>query len=130
MNAKLAVFYVVIGLALFGLVYTLITDPGIIMNNIIRFAGFAAIIALIYFIYRRWTGRKPNRREQLAFKKAVRQSKKRYGNPVTASKVKKAGKQSSKKTVSIKKSTSQRSDAPKLTVIEGKKGKKKKRMSL
>ncbi|TDL34611.1 hypothetical protein E2R51_02515 [Jeotgalibacillus sp. S-D1] len=127
MNAKLTVFYIVIGLAVVGLFYMLMNDPG---SFFIRILTYAAIIGVIYVLYRLWASRKPNRRDQQAFKKAVRQSKKRYGNPVSASKVKKAGKQPAKKTVSIKKSSAQRSDAPKLTVIEGKKGKKKKRMSL
>lgn len=127
MNAKMTVFYIVIGFAILGLTYTLITDPGSLLRRILTYAVIAGVI---YLIYRIWASRKPNRKDQQAFKRAAKQSKKRYGNPVSASKMKKAGKQPVKKATPIKKTSTSRIDAPKLTVIEGKKGKKKKRMSL
>ncbi|PPA71386.1 SA1362 family protein [Jeotgalibacillus proteolyticus] len=128
MNAKMAVFYSVVGFAVFGLIYILVTDPASLIRRVLT---FAAIIGVIYLLYRLWASRKPGRRDQQAFKRAAKQSKKRYGNPVSASKIKKTGKQPAKKAVPLKKkSSAARIDGPKLTVIEGKKGKKKKRMSL
>ncbi|MDG5470778.1 SA1362 family protein [Jeotgalibacillus sp. ET6] len=128
MNARMAVFYSVIALAIFGLAYTLITDPASLFARILT---YAVIIGVIYLLYRLWTARKPGRGDQQAFKKAARQSKKRYGNPVSASKLKSTGKHpSSKKAIPLKKSSVSRLDGPKLTVIEGKKGKKKKKISL
>ncbi|KIL45962.1 SA1362 family protein [Jeotgalibacillus campisalis] len=127
MNVRMAVFYSVIALASFGLIYTLVTDPASLLR---RIAIYAAIIGVIYLLYRLWSSRKPGRQDQQAFKKAVRQSKKRYGNPVSASKLKSPGKQPSKKAIPLKRSSVSRIDGPKLTVIEGKKGKKKKKISL
>jgi len=126
-NVKLTAFYVVIVLAVVGLAYTLLTDPSSLVRRVLTYAVIAGVI---YLIYRLWASRKPNRQDQQAFKKAAKQSKKRYGNPVSASKIKKTGKQPVKKAVPIKKVSAHRMDGPKLTVIEGKKGKKKKRMSL
>ena len=127
MNVKMTVFYVVIGLAVLGLSYTLFTDPGSLLRTVLTYAVIAGVI---YLIYRIWASRKPNRQDQQAFKRAAKHSKKRYGNPVSASKMKKTGKPPARKATPIKKTSTSRIDAPKLTVIEGKKGKKKKRMSL
>ncbi|MEW9500395.1 SA1362 family protein [Jeotgalibacillus marinus] len=124
---KMTVFYIVVVLAFFGLTHALFTDPSSLIRKIFTYALFAGVI---YAIYRLWASRKPNHSEQQAFKKAAKYSKKRYGNPVSASKVKKTAKQSGKKPLPLKKPLTVRGDAPKLTVIEGKKGKKKKRMSL
>ncbi|KIL44373.1 SA1362 family protein [Jeotgalibacillus soli] len=126
MKIRTTIFFVVMVLAAFGLSFMLITEPGNVFRTLLT---YAAIAGLIYFIYRMWIRRKPNRREQQAFKKAVKHSKKRYGNPVSASKMK-ANKAKPKAPIPFKKTSINRIDAPKLTVIEGKKGKKKKKISL
>lgn len=131
MNVKSIVFYAVIGLGAFGLISMILFEPGSLLRMILIYALIAAII---FGIYRFVMSRRGNSQENSAYKKAVRQSKKKYqpAKPSKSSKVRKIQpaqrKQAQRKPA--KKAGAARLNGPKLTVIEGKKGKKKKRMTL
>lgn len=118
------VIYGVIALGILGLLSKLFTNPLGLLKNIV----FIALIAgIVYLVYTRLIQGKTDRKEQLAFRKAVRQSKKR--NKDRTSRAKKnnvASMTSTKFTHKIK--SHKKSDAQ-LTVIEGKKNKKKNRAS-
>ncbi|AJD91430.1 hypothetical protein JMA_21130 [Jeotgalibacillus malaysiensis] len=128
MNVKSIVFYAVIGLGAFGLISMILFEPGSLLRMILI---YALIAAAIFGIYRFIMSRRGNSQENSAYKKAVRQSKKKY-QPAKSSKVRKIQptqrKQAQRKPA--KKAGAARLNGPKLTVIEGKKGKKKKRMTL
>jgi predicted lipid-binding transport protein (Tim44 family) len=112
-------------LALIGLVGLFTANPtGFIQKiAVIALIGFA-----IYFIVRKFSNSNPQKREQKAFLKAAKKSKKRLHQKSGDS----SGKTSSLGTLpSIKKSNQIKKKSPAhLTVIEGKKGKKKNRASL
>ena len=115
--------YGVIALAVLGLFSKLFTNPlGLLMN----IAIIAAVAGLIYFVYTRLTQGKTDRREQRAFRKAVRHSKKRSKERV--SKRNNVTSMTSAKSHNHKIKPRKKSDAH-LTVIEGKKNKKKNRAS-
>ena len=84
----------------------------------------AAIAGIIYLVYTRLTQGKTDRKEQRAFRKAVRQSKKR--NKDRSTKRNNVTNMASAKSSKIK--VRKKSDVQ-LTVIEGKKNKKKNRAS-
>ncbi|MBM7577564.1 SA1362 family protein [Jeotgalibacillus terrae] len=127
MNVKKFVFYAVIGLGAFGLISMIVLEPGSLLRMIVTYALIAAVI---YGIVRFVMSRRGNSRENSAYKKAVRQSKKKYqpAKP-SASKVKRI-QPAAQQRKPAKKASAARLNGPKLTVIEGKKGKKKKRMTL
>lgn len=120
-------FYFVVGLialAIVGIISSLIANPMAFIQSIIVFLiiGFGII-----FLIRRFNGANPGKREQNAFKKAAKRSKKRFQQ-------KDNRKQPSLKSTNGNVSTFRKvKNKPKstahLTVIEGKKGKKKKRAS-
>ncbi len=113
--------YAVIALAVLGLFSKLFTNPlGLLLNIVI----IAAIAGLVYFVYTRLTQGKTDRREQLAFRKAVRHSKKRSKD--RDSKRNNVTSMASAKSHKIK---PRRKSDVQLTVIEGKKSKKKNRAS-
>lgn len=86
-----------------------------------------AVCAIIWFIYRHFSTSSPQKKEQKAFLKAAKQSKKRLQTRDRSS----SGQQQSTKTASIKANKHKRSKSTAhLTVIEGKKSKKKNRASL
>lgn len=114
------IIFCLIALAVLGLASQLFQNPGGLLRNVLVIALAAGIV---YFIYKRLTKDKPARKEQRAFIKAARQSKKRQktktkqrDNVASFSLAK-----SSKKVKSRRKSDAH------LTVIEGKKNKKKNR---
>ncbi|MET3699202.1 hypothetical protein SAMN05877753_102160 [Bacillus oleivorans] len=123
---KYWLFYIVIALAILGLGNYLWTDPAAFIKNLIFIGVFAAIII---FLFTRFRGTAVhNRKEHKAFVKAAKYSKKRLkmraeqkNNPINRS----ISKPSIKKAIHSKKRS-----APHLTVIEGKKGKKKDKASL
>ncbi|TFD92260.1 SA1362 family protein [Jeotgalibacillus sp. R-1-5s-1] len=128
MSGRMIFASVVIILGVIGLISTLVTNPESILRMVLT---YAAIALVIYVIYRIWMSRRTDRREQQAFKKAAKQSKKRYQTPAPPTRMKTAAKKTqARKTTPAKRASAARIGAPKLTVIEGKKGKKKKRMSL
>lgn len=117
----LYLIYGVIALGLLGLLNKLFTNPlGLLLNIVI----IAAIAGIIYLVYTRVTQGKTDRKEQRAFRKAVRQSKKR--NKDRNTKRNNVTSMASAKSHKIK--VRKKSDVQ-LTVIEGKKNKKKNRAS-
>lgn len=113
------IIWFVISLAVVGILYQLVTSPRQLFTTIL--IG-AAVVAVFYFIFRRTSSGVNGK-----YRKAVKQSQKRYG---TNQKPAKAASPlfSSKKTA---KSSAQRKKTREhhLTVIEGKKNKKKNRAS-
>ena len=121
---SLAVISFVILFASIGLISRLITDPIGFVKNI---AVLLVVGVIIWFIAQRLYKNSPQKKEQKAFIKAAKKSKKRLHH-----KEKSSNKQASlKSTSSLKAKKYKRSTAAAhLTVIEGKKGKKKNRASL
>ncbi|MFC0297360.1 SA1362 family protein [Geobacillus jurassicus] len=98
-----------------GIVYTLFAHPTVLFRQLLFVALFLAAIYLFYrFVYQRRTDQ-----ERLSYLKAVRQSKKLH--PRSGRKQAKPAK--------LKRPLKKRTAIPHLTVIEGKKGKKKNRAS-
>ncbi|XQY90575.1 SA1362 family protein [Metabacillus sp. HB246100] len=108
-------------LAILGFVTTVVSNPLWLLKQIVIYGAIAGIIFLIfrYFIKKRMG------REYSAYSKAAKQSKRRFDVRKTRSSTVKNINQAKKaKANAIKKKKSQPSH---LTVIEGKKGKKKNR---
>jgi hypothetical protein len=120
---------IIIALGAIGLVYTLFTQPSKIFIQLGMLVLFGGVIFLVYkLVIRRRTGSK----EYSAYLRAVKQSKRRFNEPNNQkAQISRIG--DSKKGTLTKKKTISRTAAPKrkknshLTVIEGKKGKKKNR---
>lgn len=113
------IFGTLIALSVFGLFVLLLTNPMSIVRYLIITAIIVGIFVLIFtrFIMpRATTGSGIPRSEHRAFLKAARQSQKRYRKDMKQSRFKKNG--------VIRKRRLSRSH---LTVIDGKKGKKKNR---
>jgi len=119
---------ILIALGLFGLVYTLFTQPSRLFVQLGMIALFVGVIFLIYkFVMKRRMGGS----EYTAYIRAAKQSKRRFNEPKqqkpTIAKVidSKKGSSTTKKTFGS--STNKKKKSSHLTVIEGKKGKKKNR---
>ncbi|WP_400242329.1 SA1362 family protein [Niallia sp. JL1B1071] len=111
-------------LAFIGLTTSLIKNPAGFFLNI---AVIVAVGAIIWFIFRHFSTSSPQKREQRAFLKAAKKSKKRLQ---TREKLP-AGQQHSTNSSSLKANKHKRSKSTAhLTVIDGKKSKKKNRASL
>jgi thiosulfate reductase cytochrome b subunit len=112
------IFYLILSIAILGFAYQLIVQP---MELIKEFIIWAIVLGVIYFIYRIATRNRMNS-EYSAFLKAAKKSKRRYKNRAASNPLKK-GKQYGKtsKSAILKK----KRDHSHLTVIEGKKNKKK-----
>ncbi|HEO8418689.1 SA1362 family protein [Niallia sp. FSL W8-0635] len=114
----------IIFLAFIGLTTSLIKNPAGFLLNI---AVILAVGAIIWFIFRHFSTSSPQKREQKAFLKAAKKSKKRLQTREKSP----AGQQHSTKSSSLKANKHKRSkSSAHLTVIEGKKSKKKNRASL
>ncbi|MEH7074010.1 SA1362 family protein [Neobacillus drentensis] len=112
-------------LALLGLVSTFTANPA---GFIQRIAVIALIALVVYFLVRKFSGSSPQKKEQRAFLKAAKKSKKRLQQKSGESTVKTSTLGSLS---SLKKSNKTKKKSPAhLTVIDGKKGKKKNRASL
>jgi len=112
-------FLGLIVLAIFGFAVKLFTDP---VSILVTIATIALIGAAIYFLVTRMSGSSAGREQKRAFQKAARRSKKRFqGKDANAS-----AKRSKIKSLA---SARKKKDAPHLTVIDGKKSKKKNRAS-
>ncbi|GAA0345968.1 hypothetical protein GCM10008967_40490 [Bacillus carboniphilus] len=118
-------FYSLIALAILGVMSFLLTDPSQLFRSLLITVLMAALFIFIVTRFR-GTGTR-NRKEHQAFMKAAKQSKKR---------MKMREEQSNQKNRSLSKSsfkkaihTKKKSAASHLTVIEGKKGKKKDKAS-
>ncbi|GHH96958.1 hypothetical protein AM1BK_05010 [Neobacillus kokaensis] len=111
-------------LALIGIVGSITANPAGFIQKIAIMAliGFA-----IFFVVRKFSNSSPQKKDQRAFLKAAKQSKKRLQN--------KSGEPNLKSSslgpiATLKKNKSKRKPPAHLTVIDGKKGKKKNRASL
>ncbi|WP_174734158.1 SA1362 family protein [Mesobacillus harenae] len=114
-----ASFYVVTGLlilAAVGIVTSLIKDPSGFLKLI---AGVILVGAVVYFLVNRFTKAGPKKHEQRAFMKAAKKSKKRFQHKEPSTRGTAMG-----SLTSIRK---KKKNPSHLTVIEGKKGKKKNR---
>ncbi|MGE8204488.1 SA1362 family protein [Heyndrickxia sp. NPDC080065] len=107
-------FGLVFLLAIIGFGSLLFQQPGALFKQLI--IG-AFIICVVYMIYRIWLGKRSGAQDKRAFLKAARKSKKRIKNRQTSA---------TTHTQALKKPIRKKSTAN-LTVIEGKKGKKKNR---
>ncbi|MET3195848.1 SA1362 family protein [Gottfriedia sp. OAE603] len=130
MNQKVytSIFYGMIALALFGLIAELINDPAKLLQRIL-FIGL--ILLVLYFIYRVFTSSNSQRSQQDSYRKAAKQTVKKYNTQKNSS-VKKSfnkSKPTSRKSTSSPLLRKRNKDSSHLTVIEGEKGKKKDRAS-
>jgi hypothetical protein len=116
------IFYALVSLAAFYLVIQLITNPGGLFTNLLLIVGGATVFYLIfrYFIQGKIGGKTDAR-----YSKAVKQSKKRYSSAATAKP--NVSPINSRDRAGSKPSAQKRKTPSHLTVIEGKKGKKKNR---
>jgi predicted lipid-binding transport protein (Tim44 family) len=118
--------FVVVGLiilALLGIFTKFTSNPAEFIQNIII---FALIGLVIFFVVRKFSNSSPQKREQRAFLKAAKRSKKRLQH--------KGGETSAKTSAlgtlsTLKKNKTKKKPPAHLTVIDGKKGKKKNRAS-
>lgn len=121
MNNRTSLFLVtgLIILAIIGFVSGILYNPA----GVLQMIAMAAIIgAIIYFLVRRFSGSSPGKQQHRAFQKAAKRSKKRF----QAKEANASGKKSKIKSLA---SARKKKDASHLTVIDGKKGKKKNRAS-
>ncbi|WP_394232924.1 SA1362 family protein [Niallia oryzisoli] len=118
-------FSIVVGLiilAVIGVASKLFTNPAGFFQGI---AVMLVIGAVIFFLIRRFYKPSPAKREQRAFVKAAKRSVKRLNQKEPSQPKKKQNNLTSIKKLRARKNQSN----PQLTVIEGKKGKKKNRAS-
>ncbi|MCQ6273733.1 hypothetical protein JMM81_01915 [Bacillus sp. V3B] len=125
---KNRILYYIIGgimiLAVIGLFSQLFSNPAGFFQGIAVMLVFSAVI---FFLVRRFTQPSPAKREQRAFVKAAKRSLKRHNQKESNQPIRK-NKQNN--LTSIKKLRANKNQSnPQLTVIEGKKGKKKNRAS-
>lgn len=112
-NKISALIYLIVGLALIGLVSSLIKNPGKLFISILIAVGVAYILFMIFT--RLLSNRSPEANDEMKkYRRAAKQSNKRYSQ--TSSNVQK---KAVRKSVSTR--TRRRRHAPHLTVIEGKK---------
>ena len=115
--------YIVSGLivlAIFGFAFQLFTDP---LSILTMLATIALVGALIYFLVTRLTSSSSGLQQQRAFQKAAKRSKKRFQTKDTNVSSKRS------KIRSLASARNKKKDASHLTVIDGKKGRKKNRAS-
>ena len=121
---RISTFFVVclIALAALGMVSLLVSNPS---GLLLKFAIMIVTGAVIFFLVKRFYLPSPEKREQRAFVRAAKRSLKRKQQ-------KESGKQTRKSNVSNITSIRARKKQTNnhLTVIEGKKGKRKNRVSL
>lgn len=122
MNNRISNYIVagIIILSIIGVVSGILYNPVGILKSI---ALFAVIGAVIYFLVRSFSGANSGKLQQRAFQKAAKRSKKRFQS-------KDASASSKRSTIrSLASARKTKKDTSHLTVIEGKKGKKKNRAS-
>lgn len=122
MNNRTSMYIVtgLIVLSIFGIVSRLISDPVGVIKTL---AVVALVGAVIYFLVSRFSGTSSGKQQQRAFLKAAKRSKKRFQAKETSSSSKRS------KIRSLASARNKKKDASHLTVIDGKKGKKKNRAS-
>ncbi|PLR99909.1 hypothetical protein CVD19_02325 [Bacillus sp. T33-2] len=107
-------------LSAIGIVSRLINNPVGFLQTI---AGMVLIVGVIFLLVRRFSSAHPGKQEQRAFLKAAKKSKKRFHH-------KEPSVPPRRSTIgSLATARKKKKDASHLTVIEGKKGKKKNRAS-
>jgi len=112
-------------LALLGVIGTFTANPAGFIQSI---AVMALVVLVVYFLVRKFTSSSPQKKEQRAFLKAAKKSKKRLQQKSGEGTVKTS---SLGTLASLKKNNKLKKKSPAhLTVIDGKKGKKKNRASL
>ncbi|MBE3570913.1 MAG: hypothetical protein IMW92_12615 [Bacillales bacterium] len=111
MKIRTFVFFLITGLAAIGLLSMLVSSPHVLGKRIL----FLIVVASLLYIVYRIGIRKPVQKDHQAFLRAAKKSKKRIRK-----------RQSSRLSTHKRKPIRRRNDVH-LTVIEGKKGKKKKR---
>jgi hypothetical protein len=129
------IVYGVIGLAVIGLVSKVIFNPASFFKGIAIIVGIGAVVfLLVKLLYKP----SPAKREQRAFVKAAKKSAKRKQQKdfspqgrmkIKASKASNPKKNSNLTSLKKARALKKKSAQPQLTVIEGKKGKKKNRAS-
>ncbi|WP_052712112.1 SA1362 family protein [Domibacillus indicus] len=125
MNVRTVVVSVIAALAAIGLVSMMITSPGQLVQQIVFAVITVAVVMFLLRLFMRNRGGGVNRREDRAYSKAVKQSKKRQ----TAKSNTKKPSHSVSFTAKPKKKSARRKKATHLTVIEGNKGKRGSRAS-
>ncbi|UII54817.1 hypothetical protein LS684_14275 [Cytobacillus spongiae] len=127
MKQRTSFYFVMILIALgaLGVISRLINNPGAFIQSIVV---IVIVGAVFYFIYRKMTQSSPQKQEQRAFVKAAKRSKKRFQKSESGSN--RSLKKSNLGSLTKLKSESKKKSSSHLTVIEGKKGKKKNRASL
>jgi predicted lipid-binding transport protein (Tim44 family) len=115
---------ILIVLGIIGLIGAFTNDPIGFLKSI---AVFAMVGLAIFFVFRLIVRANPRKKEQQAFIKAAKKSKKRLQSK---SGEKQAKNSSLGSLASLKKSKIKKKSPVHLTVIDGKKGKKKNRASL
>ncbi|MEH7458567.1 hypothetical protein CON65_04545 [Bacillus pseudomycoides] len=124
-----AIFVLIIGLAIFGLVSSAITDPKGMLQNI---GIMLLVVGIFYLLYKMFTNSSGSANSQNSYKRAAKQSNRKYGKqnvaPLSNSFLKRnasddKGKKGNPTSLKRKRKQSH------LTVIEGKKNKKKDRAS-
>ncbi|KOP83411.1 hypothetical protein LIS82_19115 [Cytobacillus solani] len=126
MKNRISVFVVLglILLAVVGMTANLFSNP---TGFLLRIAVILLVGAVIYYIFQRFYKASPRKREQQAFIRAAKKSKKRFQtNHLGKGHTRKTN--SGNSLTSLKKS--KKKSSTHLTVIQGKKGKKKDRASL
>jgi mannitol-specific phosphotransferase system IIBC component len=121
---RISTYFVVclIALAAIGIFSLLFSNPS---GLILKFAIMFAIGTVIFFLVRHFYQLSPEKREQRAFVKAAKKSLKRKQQKESGKQTRKANYSNITSIRSKKKQTNNH-----LTVIEGKKGKRKNRVSL
>ncbi|EEL49320.1 MULTISPECIES: SA1362 family protein [Bacillus cereus group] len=124
-----ALVMLIIGLAIFGLVSSAITDPYGMVKNI---AIMLLVVGVFYLLYKMFTSSSGSANSQNSYKRAAKQSNRKYGKqnvaPLSNSLLKRnaSDDKGKKGNTSVLKKKRKQSH---LTVIEGKKNKKKDRAS-
>jgi hypothetical protein len=111
---KYSLIGVIFLLAIIGFGTSLFTHPASLLKQLL--IG-VIVVAAFFFIYRMWIGNKSTGKEQKHFLKAARRSKRRLKKRHAAGKAK----------AQIRKKPTRKKSEVQLTVIDGKKGKKKNR---
>ncbi|MFD3447772.1 SA1362 family protein [Microbacteriaceae bacterium 4G12] len=130
MNSRffsLAFFVLVIGLVGFYLVTTTLSNPTGVLQNILI---IIVIVAAFYLLYKLFTSSGSSKNPRASYNRAVKQSKKKYAKPKNVTSLNNRLKKASTDTKTKKGSSLlKKRKQTHLTVIEGKKGKKKNRAS-
>ncbi|ENQ3081009.1 hypothetical protein ACEOWG_004342 [Bacillus cereus] len=125
-----ALFVVIVGLAIFNLVSFTIEDPMGVVKNIMIMLG---VVGVFYLLYKMLTSSSSSaNNSQSSYKRAAKQSNRKYGKQNVAPLSNNLLKKTASDTKGKKENTSflkRKRKQSHLTVIEGKKGKKKDRAS-